>query len=113
MEKEEGKMTSQERFWQARLLSKEAEHRSELSAIHQQLEALKATTEDAKADLQYKSSRANKETQTFQLPDTAVIQNHQYASIESELIHEAEQDPNFLSNYRMVNMTMQGEINHS
>jgi hypothetical protein len=44
-------MTSQERFWQARLLSKESEHRGELSAIHQQLEALKATTEDAKADL--------------------------------------------------------------
>ena len=44
-------MTSQERFWQARLLSKESEHRGELSAIRQQLEALKATTEDAKADL--------------------------------------------------------------
>ena len=51
MEREKGKMTSQERFWQARLLSKESEHRGELSAIHQQLEALKATTEDAKADL--------------------------------------------------------------
>ena len=34
-------MTSQERFWQARLMSKEAEHRGELSAIHQQLDALK------------------------------------------------------------------------
>jgi hypothetical protein len=44
-------MTSQERFWQARLLSSEAEHRSELSAIHQQLAGLKATTEDVKADL--------------------------------------------------------------
>ena len=44
-------MTSQERFWQARLLSKESEHRGELSAIRQQLEALKTTTEDAKADL--------------------------------------------------------------
>ena len=51
LEREEGKMTSQERFWQARLMSKESEHRGELSAIHQQLEALKATTEDAKADL--------------------------------------------------------------
>ena len=53
MEREEGKMTSQERFWQARLLSKEAEHRAELSAIHRQLEALKATTDDAKADLEH------------------------------------------------------------
>ena len=34
-------MTSQERFWQARLMSKEAEHRGELSEIHQQLDALK------------------------------------------------------------------------
>ena len=43
---------SQERFWQARLLSREAEHRKELSAIHQQLEALKDTTSQAKAELE-------------------------------------------------------------
>ena len=52
MEREEGKLTSQERFWQARLLSKEAEYRTQLTAIHQQLEALKDTTNHAKADLE-------------------------------------------------------------
>ena len=50
-------MTSQERFWQARLLSKEAEYRTQLTAIHQQLEALKDTTNHAKADLENHSTQ--------------------------------------------------------
>ena len=48
MEREQGKLTSQERFWQARLMSKEAEHRDELSTIHEQLDELRKTTELAK-----------------------------------------------------------------
>ena len=59
MEREEGKLTSQERFWQARLLSKEAEYRTQLTAIHQQLEALKDTTNHAKADLETSQSVPN------------------------------------------------------
>ena len=51
MEHDQGKLTSQERFWQARLMSSEIEHRAELSSIHEQLAILKATTEHAKLDL--------------------------------------------------------------
>jgi len=66
-------MTSQERFWQARLMAKETEHKAELSAIHKQLEALKATTEDAKA-------ACTSDCDDTPLPDLPVT--HQYVSIE-------------------------------
>ena len=70
MEREEGKLTSQERFWQARLLSKEAEYRRQLTAIHQQLEALKDTTNHAKADLDTSQSvpKHNKESENAIVP---------------------------------------------
>lgn len=100
MESEAGKMTSQERFWQARLMSKEAEHRGELSAIHRQLEALKATTEDAKADLSVSSCRVDKVDKMTLFPEpqedvinpesvchtsrpcSPELSQHQYASIQ-------------------------------
>lgn len=74
MEREEGKLTSQERFWQARLLSKEAEYRKQLTAIHQQLEALKDTTNHAKADLETSQCipNHNKEENTI-VPSTRMV----------------------------------------
>ena len=51
MEREQGKLTSQERFWQARFMSKESEHRAELSSIHEKLDELTTTTELAKTEL--------------------------------------------------------------
>ena len=51
MEHEQGKLTSQERFWQARLMAKETEHQVELTSIHHQLNELKITTELAKVEL--------------------------------------------------------------
>ena len=48
---EQSKLTSQERFWQARLMSKEAEHKAELSTIHKQLDELRTTTEQAKVEM--------------------------------------------------------------
>ena len=51
MEHEQGKLTSQERFWQARLMAKETAHQVELTSIHHQLNELKTTTELAKVEL--------------------------------------------------------------
>ena len=51
MEHEQGKLTSQERFWQARFMAKETEHQEELTSIHHQLNELKTTTELAKVEL--------------------------------------------------------------
>ena len=57
MEHEQGKLTSQERFWQARLMAKETEHQVELTSIHHQLNELKITTELAKVELNEVTTR--------------------------------------------------------
>ena len=74
MEREEGKLTSQERFWQARLMSKEAEYRTQLNAIHQQLEALKDTTNNAKADLETEETIAKHNNNEHQEPKPVQMQ---------------------------------------
>ncbi len=74
---EEGKLVSQERFWQARLLSTSTKYEAEMSDIHQQLDDLKRLAFEAKAKLD--SYPGDLETQEVQQ------QNQVQAIVESDV----------------------------